>query len=129
MALTKCSECGNEVSDQANSCPKCGAPIKRDRYEVHTNMTMKEESQRMKEQDPSFCTMVSVVGVMAVLCAVMGFVYAGIFLIIAGVTCLILGLVCRSKGYPKNGNVLVILSIVFVMIFIIEVVIIAKTML
>ena len=27
MALIKCSECGNDVSDKANSCPKCGAPI------------------------------------------------------------------------------------------------------
>lgn len=27
MALIKCSECGNEVSDKATSCPKCGCPI------------------------------------------------------------------------------------------------------
>src|SRR5687767_1178530 len=27
MALTKCSECGREVSDKATSCPGCGAPI------------------------------------------------------------------------------------------------------
>lgn len=27
MALIKCSECGNEVSDKASSCPKCGNPI------------------------------------------------------------------------------------------------------
>lgn len=27
MALIKCSECGNEVSDKAASCPKCGCPI------------------------------------------------------------------------------------------------------
>jgi TM2 domain-containing membrane protein YozV len=26
MALIKCNECGNEVSDKAASCPKCGAP-------------------------------------------------------------------------------------------------------
>ncbi len=28
MALMKCKECGNEVSNKAASCPKCGAPIK-----------------------------------------------------------------------------------------------------
>jgi len=28
-ALTKCKECGNEVSKNAESCPKCGAPIKK----------------------------------------------------------------------------------------------------
>lgn len=27
MALVKCIECGNSVSDKANSCPKCGCPI------------------------------------------------------------------------------------------------------
>lgn len=27
MALINCPECNNEVSDKANSCPKCGCPI------------------------------------------------------------------------------------------------------
>jgi ribosomal protein L32 len=27
MALVKCEECGNEVSNRATACPKCGAPI------------------------------------------------------------------------------------------------------
>lgn len=27
MALIKCSECNNEVSDKAAFCPKCGNPI------------------------------------------------------------------------------------------------------
>ncbi len=27
MALIECSECGNQVSDKATACPKCGAPI------------------------------------------------------------------------------------------------------
>ena len=26
MALIKCSECGREISDKAESCPGCGAP-------------------------------------------------------------------------------------------------------
>ena len=29
MALTKCKECGSEVSKNAEACPKCGAPIKK----------------------------------------------------------------------------------------------------
>lgn len=28
MALIKCSECGKEISDQAESCPNCGCPIR-----------------------------------------------------------------------------------------------------
>ncbi len=27
MALIKCTECENDVSDKANACPRCGAPI------------------------------------------------------------------------------------------------------
>lgn len=27
MALIKCSECGREISDKAQSCPGCGAPL------------------------------------------------------------------------------------------------------
>lgn len=27
MALTKCSECGKDVSDKAAACPNCGNPI------------------------------------------------------------------------------------------------------
>lgn len=27
MALIKCPECGNTVSDKANSCPNCGCPV------------------------------------------------------------------------------------------------------
>lgn len=27
MALITCKDCNNEVSDSANACPKCGAPV------------------------------------------------------------------------------------------------------
>lgn len=27
MALIQCSECGQQVSDKATLCPKCGAPL------------------------------------------------------------------------------------------------------
>lgn len=36
MALIKCSECGKEISDKANSCPNCGCPnqnINKNHYE------------------------------------------------------------------------------------------------
>jgi len=29
MALMKCPECGGDLSDQAESCPHCGYPVKR----------------------------------------------------------------------------------------------------
>lgn len=34
MALISCDECGAEISDQANSCPKCGFPLTK---ETHKN--------------------------------------------------------------------------------------------
>jgi len=33
MALIKCTECNNEVSDKASSCPKCGSPIQHSKIE------------------------------------------------------------------------------------------------
>lgn len=27
MALVKCQDCGNDVSNRATACPKCGGPI------------------------------------------------------------------------------------------------------
>lgn len=41
MALIKCSECGKEVSDKANSCPNCGAPIKEDEIKKEINAGIK----------------------------------------------------------------------------------------
>ncbi|MGN0661475.1 MAG: zinc-ribbon domain-containing protein, partial [Oscillospiraceae bacterium] len=29
MALTKCKECGYEISKKAKNCPNCGAPANR----------------------------------------------------------------------------------------------------
>lgn len=36
MALIKCSECGREISDKAEACPGCGAPV---------SVTVKQQSQ------------------------------------------------------------------------------------
>ncbi len=27
MALIKCTECGNEISEKAEQCPHCGCPL------------------------------------------------------------------------------------------------------
>ena len=32
MALIKCKECGKDISDQATSCPNCGAKMKNTNY-------------------------------------------------------------------------------------------------
>lgn len=41
MALTKCIECGKEVSSYADNCPHCGAP---------TNLEIIEEKKRRKKE-------------------------------------------------------------------------------
>lgn len=37
MAMTTCKECGNEVSDQAETCPHCGAPLKAGKKKAKRN--------------------------------------------------------------------------------------------
>ena len=34
MALITCQECGNKVSDQAESCPECGCPVEKKILEI-----------------------------------------------------------------------------------------------
>ena len=36
MALTNCPECGKEISDQADKCPNCGAPTRKEAEEKST---------------------------------------------------------------------------------------------
>ncbi|MCP4748774.1 MAG: zinc-ribbon domain-containing protein [Desulfobacteraceae bacterium] len=53
MALIKCNECNNEVSDKANACPKCGAPIAaaRETKAAGTQIkTIQETSKKFKLQ-------------------------------------------------------------------------------
>lgn len=47
MAMIKCSECGNKVSDKAEKCPKCGCPIK-DTLEL---IKEKEEKKKAKKEE------------------------------------------------------------------------------
>ena len=35
MAMIKCHECGREISDTANACPGCGAPVRKPGCVVH----------------------------------------------------------------------------------------------
>ena len=53
MALIACHECGKEISDQAEACPHCGAPVKKPEPPKVEDMTPEElnelaEQQRMK---------------------------------------------------------------------------------
>jgi len=48
MALYKCPECGNDVSTQAISCPKCGCVFKK---ADHVNITAPESLPQAKRQE------------------------------------------------------------------------------
>lgn len=45
MALINCTECGNQVSDKALECPKCGCPIEEMGYEITPNKTYNEGAE------------------------------------------------------------------------------------
>ena len=54
MALTKCPECSNQVSDKAENCPKCGFPLTRPGLtEAHGGKTQTTEktSKKYKSQE------------------------------------------------------------------------------
>lgn len=43
MALIKCPECGNEISDKATKCPECGCILKEEEH------VLKEEEKNLEE--------------------------------------------------------------------------------
>jgi len=49
MALTNCTECGRQISDQASSCPGCGAPLGETVAAAHPT-TIQATSKRYKGQ-------------------------------------------------------------------------------
>lgn len=46
MAIIKCPECQNEISDKAAACPKCGCPIKED---IHFTEKQHREEQAVRD--------------------------------------------------------------------------------
>lgn len=49
MALIKCTECGKQISDQAASCPGCGAPVGV-RKDPEPIRTIQETGKPLKKQ-------------------------------------------------------------------------------
>jgi predicted RNA-binding Zn-ribbon protein involved in translation (DUF1610 family) len=84
MSLLKCQECGKEISDQAASCPNCGAPTKHGRIE-----TKRERSKRRGNVQGAGCLMMILALVLGF--TVIGAPFAVIFGLI-GLAVLIVGL-------------------------------------
>lgn len=93
MAMIKCPECGKDVSDQAVSCPNCGAAIK-------------------KKQ--------SVVGVIGFILSIIGLflgINGGIILWTISIILCIIGCLEKDKkhGFAIVGN---IISFIFLLCFV-----------
>lgn len=67
MKLMNCPSCGNEVSDQAVTCPKCGHPLK------------KETQPQVKKKKGRGCliTIVAVIAFFAIMAIIAGGVFGG----------------------------------------------------
>jgi uncharacterized membrane protein YvbJ len=50
MAMIKCPECGNDVSDKAVSCPKCGCPINNEKEIKEEEKERKKEEKQKKDK-------------------------------------------------------------------------------
>ena len=48
MALISCSDCNNEVSDRAPSCPKCGRPIANSSTSKGTHVVTERTGRKWK---------------------------------------------------------------------------------
>lgn len=68
MALIKCPECGQEISDQATSCPNCGCPMKEN--EEATEIVELIEEKNIKKQRRQNRVLVIGIIVVAILVAV-----------------------------------------------------------
>lgn len=49
MALIKCRECGHDVSTEANKCPNCGAPVKKEEVQqpIHTEAVKEKRKNEL----------------------------------------------------------------------------------
>lgn len=54
MGLIKCIECGNDVSEYADACPKCGCPIS-----ITKNKTIKNEYKKNNQISNEKCPLCS----------------------------------------------------------------------
>lgn len=68
MALVKCQECGQEISDQATSCPNCGCPMKENK-EAAEIVELIEEKNIKKQRRRNRVLVIGII-VVAILVAV-----------------------------------------------------------
>jgi DNA-directed RNA polymerase subunit RPC12/RpoP len=100
MALIHCSECGREISDQALSCPGCGAPTK-------APIKVRPDNEP-KEASP-------VIGIVAIglgLASIIMPYFAAVFLVPAAFVCGIIAFRRGQKGLGRASVALAILGLI-----------------
>lgn len=79
MALVKCTNCGHMISDRAAKCPKCGAPVQKEKAAPQREVKIPEPSiAEYEEYDDGSRkkrTMYAVCGILAVLLIIGGVVF------------------------------------------------------
>ena len=97
MALIKCPECGNQISDKATSCPHCGYPIASTKdNEINNNIRSFTVAYR---GGPGYRLPVNIIGFIAGIAALIGtifmiirgyFSYISFIIILLMITCVFL---------------------------------------
>ncbi len=82
MALIECPECKINVSDKAQSCPKCGCPI------IKGVQTIEQTSKKYKKQ-----VLISSLFIVIGFFTVFANAYIGVVLIFIGLIWLLIGMV------------------------------------
>ena len=85
MALTKCPECTHDVSTEADACPNCGYPIKRDRPAEQDFRTWMGNQNRVG-------FVMSILGAIAGLILLPFFLLPGVALLLVGGVAIVLHL-------------------------------------
>lgn len=66
MALIKCTECGNEVSDKAQCCPKCGCLLEKMKFNIKQEATENLVQPKVKNKKPD-----SILGIAGLICSLL----------------------------------------------------------
>lgn len=104
MALVNCTECGREISNQAVSCPGCGAPVS-----PATSGGADPAAAPMAAPRRSTVSAFGIAAVVLGLGAVVMPYFAAVFLVPAALVC---GLIAFKQGQKGLGAIGVVLAVI-----------------
>lgn len=102
MALIHCPDCGTEVSEHAEACPKCSYPISRLKQVRNTTSSYTNSTHQYEDESKGLI-------IMGYAFAVVSLLFFPVFFSPAGV---IVGIITLTKNKTGHGIAHIILSIV-----------------